>query len=60
MRRNYQRWEFQKYTDSLLAQEKSSVTLQRGEDLQVALAFPNNYELGMANLGFQTVYRLFN
>jgi radical SAM superfamily enzyme YgiQ (UPF0313 family) len=26
----------------------------------VALAFPNTYWVGMSNLGFQTVYRLFN
>lgn len=28
--------------------------------LRVALAFPNTYFVGMSNLGFQTVYRLFN
>ena len=28
--------------------------------LRVALAYPNVYAVGMANLGFQTVYRLFN
>ena len=28
--------------------------------LRVALAFPNTYWVGMSNLGFQTVYRLFN
>jgi radical SAM superfamily enzyme YgiQ (UPF0313 family) len=28
--------------------------------LRVALAYPNTRALGMANLGFQTVYRLFN
>jgi radical SAM superfamily enzyme YgiQ (UPF0313 family) len=28
--------------------------------LRVALAFPNTYYVGMSNLGFQTVYRLFN
>ena len=26
----------------------------------MALAFPNTYYIGMSNLGFQTVYRLFN
>ena len=26
----------------------------------MALAFPNTYWVGMSNLGFQTVYRLFN
>ena len=28
--------------------------------LRVALAFPNTYYVGMSNLGFQTVYQLFN
>jgi radical SAM superfamily enzyme YgiQ (UPF0313 family) len=31
-----------------------------GGRLRVALAFPNTYFVGMSNLGFQTVYRLFN
>src|SRR5262249_1348056 len=31
-----------------------------GDRLRVALAFPNTYFVGMSNLGFQTVYRLFN
>ena len=28
--------------------------------LKIALVFPNTYHVGMSNLGFQTVYRLFN
>ena len=28
--------------------------------LRVALIFPNTYFVGMSNLGFQTIYRLFN
>jgi len=31
-----------------------------GGRLRVALAFPNTYFVGMSNLGFQTVYTLFN
>src|SRR4026209_1188249 len=27
---------------------------------RIALGFPNTYEVGMSNLGFQWVYRLFN
>jgi hypothetical protein len=30
-----------------------------GGRLRVALAFPNTYFVGMSNLGFQRVYRLF-
>jgi radical SAM superfamily enzyme YgiQ (UPF0313 family) len=32
----------------------------RGVGLSVALAYPNSYYLGMSNLGFQSVYQLFN
>ena len=28
--------------------------------IRVALVYPNHYHVGMSNLGFQTVYRLFN
>ena len=28
--------------------------------IRVALVYPNSYHVGMSNLGFQTVYRLFN
>src|SRR4029078_962736 len=31
-----------------------------GNRRRIALAFPNTYWVGMSNLGFQTVYRLFN
>ena len=34
--------------------------LPHGGKLRIALAFPNTYWVGMSNLGFQTVYRLFN
>ena len=36
------------------------VTKPHAGRLRVALAFPNTYFVGMSNLGFQTVYRLFN
>lgn len=32
----------------------------RGRGLDIALAYPNTYYLGMSNLGFQSVYQLFN
>jgi radical SAM superfamily enzyme YgiQ (UPF0313 family) len=43
-----------------LSKEVGYVTKPRGDRLRVALAFPNTYFVGMSNLGFQTVYRLFN
>jgi radical SAM superfamily enzyme YgiQ (UPF0313 family) len=45
---------------STLAKEVGYVTKPHGGRLRVALAFPNTYWVGMSNLGFQTVYRLFN
>jgi radical SAM superfamily enzyme YgiQ (UPF0313 family) len=33
---------------------------QLGTGLDIALAYPNTYYIGMSNLGFQSVYQLFN
>src|ERR1051325_2548989 len=33
---------------------------QRGLGLDIALAYPNSYYVGMSNLGLQAVYQLFN
>ena len=35
-------------------------TLKRGAQLRIALCYPNTYSIGMANLGFQAMYELFN
>lgn len=43
-----------------LAREVGVLAKPHGQRLRVALAFPNTYHIGMSNLGFQTVYRLFN
>jgi radical SAM superfamily enzyme YgiQ (UPF0313 family) len=43
-----------------LAKETGYVRKPHGGRLRIALAFPNTYWVGMSNLGFQTVYRLFN
>src|SRR6476660_7404283 len=44
----------------VLSREVGYVRKPHGGRLRVALAFPNTYFVGMSNLGFQTVYRLFN
>ena len=49
-----------KFRKKILNDEKNGVTLPREGVLSVALVFPNSYAVGMANLGFQTVYKLFN
>ena len=43
-----------------LAKETGYVQKPHGDRLRIALAFPNTYWVGMSNLGFQTVYTLFN
>lgn len=44
----------------ILSREVGYVRKPHAGRLRVALAFPNTYFVGMSNLGFQTVYRLFN
>jgi radical SAM superfamily enzyme YgiQ (UPF0313 family) len=44
----------------VLTREVGYIRKPHGGRLRVALAFPNTYFVGMSNLGFQTVYRLFN
>jgi radical SAM superfamily enzyme YgiQ (UPF0313 family) len=53
-------WEQRERARQTLAKEVGYVTKPHGDRLRVALAFPNTYWVGMSNLGFQTVYRLFN
>ena len=43
-----------------LSREVGYVRKPHAGRLRVALAFPNTYFVGMSNLGFQTIYRLFN
>ena len=47
-------------SQSFLSNEVGYICKPHGGRLRVALAFPNTYFVGMSNLGFQTVYRLFN
>ncbi len=47
-------------SDHRLFPEEGLVYRKGRTRLSIALVFPNTYEVGMANLGFQTVYRLFN
>lgn len=45
--------------ERLLTSEKGRIT-NKAPLLRVALGFPNSYEVGISNLGFQTIYRLLN
>jgi radical SAM superfamily enzyme YgiQ (UPF0313 family) len=53
-------WKQRERALELLAKEVGYVRKPHGGRLRVALAFPNTYFVGMSNLGFQTVYKLFN
>jgi radical SAM superfamily enzyme YgiQ (UPF0313 family) len=53
-------WEQRERALSVLSKETGYTKKPHGDRRRVALAFPNTYWVGMSNLGFQTVYRLFN
>jgi radical SAM superfamily enzyme YgiQ (UPF0313 family) len=53
-------WHQRERALEVLSKEIGYVRKPHGGRLRVALAFPNTYWVGMSNLGFQTVYRLFN
>jgi radical SAM superfamily enzyme YgiQ (UPF0313 family) len=44
----------------ILSREVGYVRKSHDNRLRIALIFPNTYFVGMSNLGFQTIYRLFN
>lgn len=49
-----------KKRNTWLDAETGTIHKQGKARLRVALVYPNRYAVGMANLGFQTVYRLLN
>ena len=53
-------WEQRGAARQTLAKEVGFVQKSHINRMRVGLAFPNTYFVGMSNLGFQTVYRLFN
>jgi len=53
-------WKVKKKYESLLEQERGYVKKVWGTYNTVCLAYPNYYRTGMANLGFQTVYKIIN
>src|SRR5215510_305483 len=53
-------WEQRERARHILDKEIGYTRKPHGDRLRVALAFPNTYWVGMSNLGFQTMYRLFN
>ena len=53
-------WQQKSDFQHLLSLERGCIKKPFGDRLRVVLAFPNTYHVGMSNLGFQTVYKLFN
>jgi len=54
------KWEFIAEAKRILGRERGTIHKEWGGKLPIALAYPNTYQVGMSNLGLQTVYRLFN
>lgn len=44
----------------LLSKERGTIKKDHGGKIKICLIYPNVYKIGTSNLGFQTVYRLFN
>jgi radical SAM superfamily enzyme YgiQ (UPF0313 family) len=53
-------WKLKKKHAAVLKRETGYVKKVWGTYNTVCLAYPNYYRTGMANLGFQTVYKIFN
>lgn len=53
-------WKQKKKYEALLEREQGFVKKVWGTCYSVCLAYPNTYRIGMANLGFQTVYKIIN
>ena len=53
-------WKLKEKARALLGQEKGTIVKPWGGKISIALVFPNYYHVGMANLGFQSVYRIIN
>jgi radical SAM superfamily enzyme YgiQ (UPF0313 family) len=49
-----------RYWEDFLAKEKGTIVKDWGGKIRVCLIFPNYYNVGISNLGFQYVYALFN
>lgn len=52
-------WRLKQKTKKLLDEEIGTYYKDK-RDVSVALVYPNTYDVGMSNLGFQTIYHLLN
>ena len=46
--------------EALLAAERGTVYKPRGAEVELALAYPNTYHVGMSNLGVHRIYSILN
>ncbi|MEN2984011.1 MAG: radical SAM protein [Dictyoglomaceae bacterium] len=53
-------WNFKKRIREILEKERGYKLSKRGGDVSVLLIFPNKYSLSLSNLGYLTIYKLFN
>ena len=53
-------WKLKEKAKALLRQEEGAIIKPWGGKISIALVYPNEYHIGMANLGFQGVYRIVN
>lgn len=53
-------WALKERYRAILSREKGHYIKVWGKPLHICLAYPHAYNTGMSNLGFQTVYDLFN
>ncbi|MEA1936237.1 MAG: TIGR03960 family B12-binding radical SAM protein [Thermodesulfobacteriota bacterium] len=53
-------WKLKKKQRDILSREEGYQKKVWGDRINVCLAYPNYYRTGMSNLGFQTLYALFN
>lgn len=53
-------WKIKEKYRTLLDSEEGYILKPPGGKTRVALVYPNQYHIGMSNLGFQIIYKLFN
>lgn len=53
-------WQLYKKVRGLLSEEIGTIKKSFGGKITFALAYPNTYQIGMSNLGFQKIYFLLN
>jgi len=53
-------WRFIREIRKVFEEERGYKLHKRGGDVNILLIFPNRYSLSISNLGYLTIYKLFN